>query len=175
MTNTQKNKAPSPKPKKNNIEINANAVRELAEILRETQLSEIEYETDHGRIRVAKELVSAAPVSVAQPAPVAQVQAPAAPEAAAPAPQAAPAENDWNSHPGVMKSPMVGTVYLSPQPGAAPFIEEGKTVAEGDTLLIVEAMKVMNPIKAQKSGVIKKLIVADAEPVEYDQPLLVIE
>lgn len=164
---SQKNKSPSTK---NPVEINSGAVRELAEILRDTHLTEIEYETEHGRIRVAKELVAASAM-VAAPA---QAPAPVAPQAAPEAP-AAPAADDWASHPGLMKSPMVGTAYMAPQPGAPNFITEGKSVSEGDTLLIVEAMKVMNPIKATKSGTVKKIIVSDAEPVEFDQPLVVIE
>lgn len=166
---SQKNKSPS---SKNPIEINSAAVRELAEILRDTHLTEIEYETEHGRIRVAKELLAASPMVAAAPAPA--PMAPSAPQAVPEAP-ATPAADNWTSHPGLVKSPMVGTAYLAPQPGTPNFITEGKSVSVGDTLLIVEAMKVMNPIKATKSGTVKKIIVSDAEPVEFDQPLVVIE
>ncbi|MCG2842234.1 acetyl-CoA carboxylase, biotin carboxyl carrier protein, partial [Sandaracinobacter sp. RS1-74] len=101
------------------------------------------------------------------PAPVA-----AAPAAAAPAAAPAPAAPD---HPGAVKSPMVGTAYLSPEPGAANFVTEGKAVKEGETLLIVEAMKVMNPITAPKAGVVKAILIANEQPVEYDQPLVIVE
>ena len=142
-------------------------VRELAELLTETGLSEIEVEDGPRKIRVAR-LMTAAPiaaqVAVAAPAPVA-----AAP-AVAPAAPAAPAVSA-----NAVKSPMVGTVYLSAEPGSAPFVAIGKPVKEGDTLLIVEAMKVMNPILAPRGGTISAILVENAQPVEYDQPLVVID
>jgi acetyl-CoA carboxylase biotin carboxyl carrier protein len=98
----------------------------------------------------------------------------AAPVAAAPA-AAAPAAAPLSDHPGTVKSPMVGTAYLSPEPGAANYVTEGATCKEGDTLLIVEAMKVMNPITAPKAGRVKAILVANEQPVEYDQPLVIIE
>jgi len=103
--------------------------------------------------------------------------APAVPAApAAPATAPAPAEEvSPANHPGTLKSPMVGTVYLSAEPGAAPFIAAGSKVAAGDTLLIVEAMKVMNPITAPRAGTVSRIMVQDSQPVEYDQPLLIIE
>lgn len=139
-------------------------IRELAGILEETGLTEIEIEKDNTRLRVSRQGGLAA---YAAPAPVA---APAAATAAAPAP-AAPAA----SHPGTVKSPMVGTAYLSPSPGADPFVREGTQVTEGQTLMIVEAMKTMNPIAAPRSGKVTKIIVSDAQPVEFDEPLLIIE
>jgi len=153
------------------IEVNASSVRELAEILRDTDLTEIEYETEFGRIRVAKE-VTVAPHQVSQQVPGMPV--------AMPGPVATPSEGetgapDWSVHPGLVKAPMVGTAYLALQPGSPTFVKEGKTVSEGDVLMIIEAMKVMNPIKATKSGVVKMVIIGDAEPVEFDQPLIVIE
>ena len=140
-------------------------VRQLAALLDDTNLSEIEVHDGDRAIRVARQLgglVAAAPVAAA---PVA-----AAPAAAAPAPAAAGAD-----HPGAVKSPMVGTAYLSPEPGAANYVAEGKAVKEGDTLLIVEAMKVMNPITAPRAGTVKAILVANEQPVEYDQPLVIIE
>ena len=140
-------------------------VRQLAALLDDTNLSEIEVHDGDRAIRVARQLgglVAAAPVAAA---PVA-----AAPAAAAPAPAAAGAD-----HPGAVKSPMVGTAYLSPEPGAANYVAEGKAVKEGETLLIVEAMKVMNPITAPRAGVVKAILIANEQPVEYDQPLVIIE
>ena len=150
---------------KSGMNIDTALVRELAELLNETGLTEIEVEDDDRRIRVARGgMVAAAQVTAA---PVA-APAPAAP--AAPAPAAAPVD----AHAGALKSPMVGTVYLAPEPGAANFVGVGASVKEGDTLLIIEAMKVMNPIAADKSGTIRAILVENAQPVEFDQPLVVI-
>lgn len=153
---------------KTGMNVDTKLVRQLAELLDETGLTEIEVEDEGRKIRVARQIsgvVAAAPVAVT-----------AAPAAAAAAPAAAtPAETDLKSHPGAVKSPMVGTVYLSAEPGSAPFIKEGAAVSAGDTLVIVEAMKVMNPIQAPKSGKVVKICVANEQPVEYDQPLVVIE
>ncbi|MFC2952094.1 acetyl-CoA carboxylase biotin carboxyl carrier protein [Marinicaulis aureus] len=136
-------------------------IRELAGILEETGLTEIEIEKDNTRLRVSRQGGVAA---FAAPA--------AAPVAAAAAPvPAAPAA----SHPGTVKSPMVGTAYLSPSPGADPFVREGTQVTEGQTLMIVEAMKTMNPIAAPRSGKVTNIMVSDAQPVEFDEPLLIIE
>ncbi len=144
-------------------------VRELADILGETGLSEIEVERDGLKIRVAKALTASA--TVLAPAAVAPAPAPInAPAAAAAA--AAPAER---VHAGdVVNSPMVGTVYLQPQPGAPPFAKVGDKVTAGQTLLLVEAMKTMNPITAPRDGKIVEFLVADAQPVEYGEPLVVI-
>jgi acetyl-CoA carboxylase biotin carboxyl carrier protein len=146
--------------------IDSALVRELAELLADTGLSEIEVEDGTRKIRVARTL-SAAPVAamVAAPAPVA-----AAPVAAAPAPAAAAPEVPANA----IKSPMVGTVYLTPEPGAAPFVTVGQAVKAGQTLLIIEAMKVMNPITAPAAGTVTAILVENAQPVEFDQPLVVI-
>lgn len=151
--------------KAENMAIDGKLVRELAELLAETGLSEIEVEDGERKIRVARQLVAApvAQVAMAAPAPVA-----AAPAAAAPA--AAPAED----HANAVKSPMVGTVYLAAEPGAPNFASVGQTVKAGDTLLIIEAMKVMNPIVAPAAGVVKAILVENAQPVEFDQPLVVI-
>lgn len=142
-------------------------VRELARLLDETNLTEIEVHDGDRAIRVAR----SGSVSVAAPPPAepAVAQAPVAP-AAAPAPAQPPAD-----HPGLVRSPMVGTAYLAPEPGAAPFASVGKPVAKGDTLLIIEAMKVMNPIAAPKAGTVKAILVENEQPVEYDQPLVIVE
>ncbi len=147
--------------------VDADFVRELAEMLSETGLSEIEVEDGERKIRVSRAVAAAAPVAFAAPAPVAGA-APAAAPASAPAP--APAADLA----GAVKSPMVGTAYLAPEPGAADFISIGKAVKEGDTLLIIEAMKVMNPIAAPKSGTITQILIENAQPIEFDQPLVVI-
>ncbi|MCA8899921.1 MAG: acetyl-CoA carboxylase biotin carboxyl carrier protein [Hyphomonas sp.] len=144
-------------------------VRELAELLAETGLTEIEVEDGDRKVRVSR----SAPAAVAAPAQVA-VAAPApAPTAVAPAAAtAAPAPAD--DHANAMKSPMVGTCYLAPEPGAANFVSVGDKVNAGDTILIIEAMKVMNPIAADKSGTVQAILVENAQPVEFDQPLVVI-
>ena len=149
------------------MNIDSKLVRELAELLAETGLSEIEVEDGDRKIKVARQLTAAPAVhAVAAPAPVAAAPAPAV---AAPAPAAAPAV-DANA----VKSPMVGTVYLSPEPGAASFVTVGQTVKPGDTLVIIEAMKVMNPITATAAGTVTAILVDNAQPVEFDQPLVVI-
>ena len=155
--------------------IDARLVRKLADILKDTGLSEIEVEHAGLKIRVAREL-TAAPVNYVQAAAPAYAPAPVAapaPAAAAPAPaaEAAPAAARGDA----VKSPMVGTAYLSPQPGADAFIKVGDTVSAGQTLLIVEAMKTMNPISAPKAGKVVEILVADAQPVEFGEPLVVIE
>ena len=155
--------------------IDARLVRKLADILKDTGLSEIEVEHAGLKIRVARELtVAAAPTTYFQ-APAAQAYAPA-PAAAAPTVEA-PAAPVAAARPAgdTVKSPMVGTVYMSPQPGADAFIKVGDTVAAGQTLLIVEAMKTMNPIAATKAGKVVEILVADAQPVEFGEPLVIVE
>ncbi|WGU38694.1 MULTISPECIES: acetyl-CoA carboxylase biotin carboxyl carrier protein [unclassified Phenylobacterium] len=150
--------------------IDARLVRKLADILTETGLTEIEVEHNDLKIRVAK---TAAPAAVQYaPAPAAYAAAPA-PAAAPVTGEAAPAAVERKGD--VVKSPMVGTVYLQPQPDAAPFVKVGDTVTAGQTLLIVEAMKTMNPIPAPRGGKIVEIIVQDAQPVEFGEPLIVIE
>ena len=147
-------------------------VKALADILDEAGLAELEYETADLSVRLSR-VSGAAPV-----APVAAVAAPAAPVAAAPAaPGAAPAADsaDAASHPGAVTSPMVGTVYVAPEPDAPNFIEVGGTVKKGQTLFIVEAMKVMNPITAPADGTVKQILVQNAQPVEFGEVLVVIE
>ena len=148
--------------------VDARIVRELADVLNETGLTEIEVERGDLRIRLTKSLPPA-PVAMAAPmvaaAPAAPAAAPSAPAAAA-APMLPAGE--------VVKSPMVGTVYMQPQPGSPPFVRTGDRVEEGQTLLLLEAMKTMNPIPAPKSGVLVEFLVADGQPVEFGEPLLVI-
>jgi acetyl-CoA carboxylase biotin carboxyl carrier protein len=158
------------------MQIDVKLVRELAKMLDATNLTEIEVEDGDRRIRVARTPAVQSLASYAAPAPMVAAPAPAAPAPAAPAPAApaaapAPAADD---HADALKSPMVGTCYLLPEPGAAPFVSVGDTVKAGQTLLIVEAMKVMNPITAPAAGKIKAILVENGQPVEYDQPLLVI-
>ena len=149
------------------MKIDHEAIRNLATLLTETDLTEIEIAEGDKRIRVTRTVsvqAIAAPMAMPHMAAPANASAPAVVPAAA-------AEN----HPGAVKSPMVGTVYLQPEPGAAPFVARGATVKAGDTLLIIEAMKVMNPIKAEKGGRVADVLVSDAQPVEFGQPLVIIE
>ncbi len=152
-----------------NMNVDLDVVRELAGILDGAGLSEIEVEDGDRKIRVSRGGGGApAPVhAVAAPAPM-----PAA--AAAPAAEMAPASTPADDHAGAQKSPMVGTAYLAPDPDAGNFVSVGDKVAVGDTLLIVEAMKVMNPIAAESAGTIKAILVENGQPVEFDQPLVVI-
>ena len=143
-------------------------IRELAALLKETDLSEIEIEQNGLRLRIARQIQA-----VAYQAPAAL--APAALAASAAAAVAAPAENDPAKHPGVVLSPMVGTVYVAPEPGAPTFVKVGDTVKEGQTLLIVEAMKTMNQIASPRAGRVTRILVQNAHPVEYGEPLLIIE
>jgi acetyl-CoA carboxylase biotin carboxyl carrier protein len=140
-------------------------ILELTRLLDETGLTEIEIEHEGTRVRVARGAVAAAPV--AAPAP----QAPAA------LPAAAPVETplDPAKHPGVVISPMVGTAYGAPEPGAKPFIEIGSMVKAGETLLIIEAMKTMNQIPAPRAGTVMQILFEDGQPVEFGEPLVIIE
>ncbi len=144
------------------MRVDSALLRELAEMLAANDLTEIEVEDGDRKIKVRRE---GAPMMAYAPAPQA---APAA-SAAAPVAEAAPA-----APVDAVKSPMVGTVFLSPEPGAAPFVSPGQAVKAGDTLMIIEAMKVMNPITAPKAGTVSQVLVSDAQPVEFDQPLVVI-
>lgn len=151
--------------------VDRDLIRDLADLLKNTDLTEIEVETDEVKIRVARQ-VSAAQVTVAAPAPVAAapIAAPAAPAAAI---ASAPAEAAVSAN--AVPSPMVGTAYLAPEPGAAQFATVGSTVKEGQTILIIEAMKTMNQIPAPRSGTVTQILIEDGQPVEFGEPLLVIE
>ncbi len=148
------------------MRVDTEMVKTLARMLDENELSEIEVE-DNGRRIVVKRKLSSGPVAYAP--------APAAAAAAAPSPPAPATEANPATHPGAVKSPMVGTAYLTAEPGADPFMAVGKRVNEGDTLVIIEAMKVMNTIPAPRSGVVKQILIENAQPVEYEQPLAIIE
>ena len=165
-------KAPESKaPASTGGSIDPKLVRKLADILTDTGLTEIEVEQGGLKIRVAREIsVAAGPVHyAAAPAPMATPAAAPAPTAAAPAPAAEPERGEQ------IKSPMVGTVYLQPQPGAPSFVKVGDQVSAGQTLLIIEAMKTMNPIPAPKGGTVLKVLVEDGQPVEFGEALVVIE
>ena len=142
--------------------VDRDLVLELTKLLDETGLTEIEIEQDGQRVRVARN-AAAAPAAAR----------PAAPEAPAPQPIAAPP--DPAKHPGVVVSPMVGTAYAAPEPGAKPFIEIGTHVKAGETLLVVEAMKTMNQIPAPRAGTVIQILFEDGQPVEFGEPLVIIE
>ncbi len=143
-------------------------IRELAKLLDETGLSEIEIDRDGLRVRVARELhVQTAPTIPAAPV--------AAQANAAVAATAKPTSDDPVAHPGCVRSPMVGTAYLAPEPGAAQFVEVGSRVAQGQTILIIEAMKTMNHIPAPKAGTVTRILVGNRQPVEFGEPLAIIE
>lgn len=144
-------------------------IRELAELLDKSSLSEIEVAEDDFSIRVAREVPAAVNYTAPAAAPVAAAPV-ATPAPAAEAPAASSAD-----HPGMVPSPMVGTAYAAPSPDADNFIKVGDKVKEGDTLLIIEAMKVMNQIASPKSGTVKEILFADAQPVEFGEPLCIIE
>jgi acetyl-CoA carboxylase biotin carboxyl carrier protein len=153
------------KPRK--PEIDYELVRELAKLLDETGLSEIEIEQDDQRVRVARNTGrSAAPAS-------AHIASPAA--APAPVAMSTPKPTDPAKHPGVVTSPMVGTAYMAPEPGAKTFVEVGSKVKAGDILLIVEAMKTMNQIPAPRAGTVIQILFEDGQPVEFGEPLMIIE
>ncbi|MCT4556985.1 MAG: acetyl-CoA carboxylase biotin carboxyl carrier protein [Pelagimonas sp.] len=165
---------------KNNHDADVAFIKALAELLSENDLTELEVMREYGNedslnVRVSRAVAApvaaAAPVQVAVPAAPAPAAAPATPAAAA-APEAA---EDPASHPGAVTSPMVGTIYMQAEPGAPSFISVGAQVKEGDTLLIVEAMKTMNHIPAPKSGTVKRILVEDGAPVEFGAPLVILE
>ena len=154
-------------------------IQALAELLRENDLTELQVKREYGEndslnVRVSRQTQTIVQQSIPAAAPMMHA-APAA--AATPAPSAAAASDsaDPASHPGAVTSPMVGTVYMAPEPGAAPFVSTGATVKEGDTLLIIEAMKTMNHIPAPRSGTVKRILVEDGGPVEFGAPLVIIE
>ena len=148
------------------MRVDTDMVRQLTQLLNDGDLSEIEVQDGERRIVVKRQASVVSAPAAAAPAPAA---APTVPTPAAPA-LASPAD-----HPGAVKSPMVGTVYLSGEPGAKPFVSPGDKVAAGDTLVIIEAMKVMNPITATKAGTVREVLVSNAQPVEFDQPLVIVE
>ena len=158
--------ARAPEKPKQKLAVDKDLVRELSALLEETGLSEIEIEQAGLRVRVARQVQGAAvmahhlPAAVHAPAPVGITS------------QAAP---DLAKHPGVVASPMVGTAYLSPEPGARPFVDVGSQVIAGQTLLIIEAMKTMNQIPAPRAGTVIQILIEDSQPVEFGEPLMIIE
>ena len=158
-------------PKKDGVD-NTALVRALADILDDAGLAELEYETEDLSVRLSRVTGAAAPVA-AVAAPVAAPVPAAAPAAALAAAEIAPA--DAASHPGAVTSPMVGTAYVAPEPDAPAFVEVGDAVKKGQTILIVEAMKVMNPITAPADGTVKQIMVTNGQPVEFGEVLVVIE
>lgn len=148
-------------------EIKGDLVRQLAEILDDTSLSEIEYEIGDLKIRVARQLTE-----VAATAPV--VSAPSTPATTSQIP-AESASADPTTHPGAVKAPMVGVAYLAADPDTPPYVKVGDTVKEGQTLMLIEAMKTFNPVRAPKPGTVSDILVSDGQPIEFDQPLVIIE
>jgi len=160
---------PPSEPSKTKPSDERELIRELAILLDETNLTEIEIERAGLRLRVARN------ISVAAAAPAVYQSAPAVPAAAAPAPIAAAAPADISKHPGAVPSPMVGTAYRASEPGAKPFIDVGSKVKVGDTLIIIEAMKTMNQIPSTRAGTVTQILVEDGQPVEFGEPLVIIE
>jgi acetyl-CoA carboxylase biotin carboxyl carrier protein len=159
------------------VKIDSDAVRSLAELLRETDLTEIEYQVDTLRIKVSRTIqqtVISVPMQQTAIAGQDQQQSASSASAAAALPLESKQDNLEN-HPGVIEAQMVGTVYLSPGPNANPFVSLGERVSQGQTLFIIEAMKVMNMIKAPRSGVVKHIFVKDSQPVEYGDPVIIID
>jgi len=163
------------KPRSTTLGSDAKLVRELADILNEKDLSEIEMRKGSLEIRVSRGM-GAVVQTVAAPAPVQAMAPVAAPAAAAPAVEtpAPVTKADAGAHPGAVKSPMVGTAYVRPSPDAEPFVKVGDKVKEGDTIVLVEAMKTFNPIKAPKSGKVEEILVDDAQPVEFGEALFIV-
>ena len=164
---------------KNTTEADVAFIQALAELLNKNELTELSVKREYGdddslEVRVIKQ-ANVVTVAAAAPAPVYHAAPAAPPAAAAPASVAPAAPEDPAQHPGAVTSPMVGTCYLAAEPGASPFVTVGATVTEGQTVLIIEAMKTMNHIPAPKAGTVKRILVEDGTPVEYGAPLLIIE
>jgi len=166
-------------PAKTSSQVDQDLIKTIAQLLNEQNLAEIEVESEGFKVRVTRSYASpAAPMPVYAPAPPAAITVPspvAGNSVTAAAPAAAAVAEDLAANPGTLTSPMVGTAYRSPEPNAAPFVEVGAKVAEGQTVLIIEAMKTMNQIPAHRSGTVTRILVDDAQPVEYGEPLIVIE
>lgn len=157
------------KETKSRLKVDEDLIRQLAGLLDDTGLGEIELQEGESKIRVAKggtSLVASAPVSA---------PAPAATTASGASAPAASGGEDLSSHPGAVTSPMVGVCYMASDPSTPPFCSEGDSVKEGDTVLLIEAMKVFNPITAHKSGTVSRILVEDGTPVEFGEPLVIIE
>lgn len=155
------------------IQFDPATIRELAQILRESDLSEIELVDSDMRLKLVRQ-ISAAPIAMPMAMPAA-VSAPSAPAAVAAPAAAAPAVADDADHPGAVTSPMVGVAYLSPEPSAAPFVTVGSKVAQGQTLMLIEAMKTYNQIKAPRAGTVTRILIESGTPVEYGEALMIVE
>lgn len=155
------------------IQFDPATIRELAQILRESDLSEIELVDSDMRLKLVRQ-ISAAPIAMPMAMPAA-VSAPSAPAAMAAPAAAAPAVADDADHPGAVTSPMVGVAYLSPEPSAAPFVTVGSKVAQGQTLMLIEAMKTYNQIKAPRAGTVTRILIESGTPVEYGEALMIVE
>ena len=164
MARQAQDKTSSSQPAGSELADERELIRDLATLLDQTNLTEIEIERAGLRVRVARNIMTSAFVPTAAVAP-----------AAAAASVADPAAADLSKHPGVVPSPMVGTAYVAPEPGAKPFVEVGSKVKAGDTLLIIEAMKTMNQIPAPRAGTVTQILIEDGQPVEFGEPLIIIE
>lgn len=154
--------------------LDTKVISKLAEILDKSNLTELEYEDETCRICLTREIHAApafAPVPAPMPSMPVQISAPAA----APAPAAAVSEEDYSQNPGAVKSPMVGVVYMAADPNSPDYVKVGDTVSEGDTVCLIEAMKTFNPVKAHKNGKVTHILVSTGDPVEYGEPLVIIE
>jgi acetyl-CoA carboxylase biotin carboxyl carrier protein len=156
-----------------NFGFDEEVVRRLSHLLKETDLSEIEVETGGHRIRVARQISVQATAPAAAPA--APAQASQSGGEASSAPKPGPEATAEQVPPGAVTSPMVGTVYVGPDPNSPPYVRVGDKVSEGDTLMIIEAMKVMNPLPAPRAGTVTQILISDGQPVEFGEPLLVLE
>jgi len=165
MARQAQDKSSTSQPAEGKLTDERELIRDLATLLDQTNLTEIEIERAGLRVRVARNIATSAIVPAA-PMLAPTVAAPAAEAAAAP---------DMSKHPGVVPSPMVGTAYVAPEPGAKPFIEVGAKVKVGQTLLIIEAMKTMNQIPAPRAGTVTQILIEDGQPVEFGEPLVIIE
>jgi acetyl-CoA carboxylase biotin carboxyl carrier protein len=157
--------------KKFSFDIDQAAIHALAKVLQDADLSEIEYEDQGRRVRLTRQINQTVMMAPAATTVAPQVM----PSASSAAPSNEGASVNPKQHPGALKSPMVGTIYMSPEPGAASFTKVGNRVTQGDTVFIIEAMKVMNPIKAHTSGIVKEIFFQDGSPVEYGDVLMIIE
>ncbi len=171
MARQAQDKSSTSQPAASKLDDERALIRDLATLLDQTNLTEIEIERAGLRVRVARNISTAAIVPTAPMAAPVMVAAPAAPGAAA----AGAAAPDISKHPGAVPSPMVGTAYVAPEPGAKPFVEVGAKVKVGQTLLIIEAMKTMNQIPAPRAGTVTQILIEDGQPVEFGEPLVIIE
>lgn len=163
------------KEQKMSAQLDTKVISKLAEILDKNNLTELEFESEECRICLTRDFSGPAPVYAAAPPPPPAHHHPAPIAAPAASVAEANAAEDYSKHPGAVKSPMVGVIYMSPEPGAANYVKVGDTVKEGDTVCLIEAMKTFNPVKSTKSGKVVKILVEAGDPAEYGEPLIIIE